>query len=228
MEKPRKLIEKRREIKGTSTFAQRGVVVTKSRNMAEEKILTHELAAIFGCSPRWINQLTTNGLLTQVERGRYQLGSAIREYIAAIKQQAEEKDEEETDLREEQTMLTRANRKMAELELAVMNGKLHRSEDVQNIMNEMLTSFRSRLLAIPARISPEVAVATDSMVVQQMINGEIYDALSELSEYDPAKFTTVGKEQEADMVVNPVEDTKPREKATKKARAAKNISRSVS
>ena len=224
MEKPRKLIEKRHEIKGTSISARRGVVVTKSRNLAEEKILTHELASIFGCSPRWINQLTTNGLLTQVERGRYQLGSAIREYIAAIKQQAEEKDEEETDQREEQTMLTRANRKMAELELATMNGKLHRSEDVQSIMNEMLTSFRSRLLAIPARISPEVAVVTDAMVVQQMIKGEIYDALAELSEYDPAKFTTVGKEQEADTVVKPVEDAKPREKTTKKPRAAKNIS----
>lgn len=197
--------------------------MAKSRNLAEEIILTHELAAIFGCSPRWINQLTTNGLLTQAERGRYQLGSAIREYIAAIKQQAEEKDEEETDLREEQTLLTRANRKMAELDLAVMNGKLHRSEDVQNIMNEMLTSFRSRLLAIPARISPEVAAATDSMVVQQMIKGEIYDALSELSEYDPAKFTTAGNGQEADTVVMPVEDANPGEKAAKKSRAKKNI-----
>jgi len=197
--------------------------MAKSRNLAEEIILTHELAAIFGCSPRWINQLTTNGLLTQAERGRYQLGSAIREYIAAIKQQAEEKDEEETDLREEQTMLTRANRKMAELDLAVMNGKLHRSEDVQNIMNEMMTSFRSRLLAIPARISPEVAAATDAMVVQQMIKGEIYDALSELSEYDPAKFTMAGNGQEADAVVIPVEDASSGEKAAKKSRAKKNI-----
>ena len=196
--------------------------MAKSRNLAEEIILTHELATIFGCSPRWINQLTTNGLLTQAERGRYQLGSAIREYIAAIKQQAEEKDEEETNLRDEQTMLTRANRKMAELDLAVMNGKLHRSEDVQNIMNEMLTSFRSRLLAIPARISPEVAAATDAMVVQQMIKGEIYDALSELSEYDPAKFMTAGNGQEADTVVMPVEDANPGEKAAKKSRAKKN------
>ena len=223
MEKPRTLIEKRHELKGTNTVARRGVVMAKGRNIAEEKILTHELAAIFGCSPRWINQLTTNGLLTQVERGRYQLGSTIREYIASIKQQAEEKDEEETDLRAEQTLLTRANRKMAELELAVMNGKLHRSEDVQSIMNEMLTSFRSRLLAIPARISPEVAAATDAMVVQQMIKGEIYDALSELSEYDPAKFTTAGNGQEADTVVMPVEDANSGEKAAKKSRAKKNI-----
>lgn len=191
--------------------------MAKGRNLSEEVVLTHEIADIFGCSPRWVNQLTTSGLLKQVARGKYKLGEAIREYIAAIKLQAEESDEAETDLRAEQTMLTRANRKMAELELAVMNGKLHRSDDVQAIMNEMLVTFRSRLLAIPARLAPEITVTSDSNVAQQLIKGEIYDALSELSEYDPAQYCEKGQERIVDAQVKPSDEKGTTAKRTKKA-----------
>ena len=193
--------------------------MAKGRNLSEEIILTHELAEIFGCSPRWVNQLTTNNLLTQVGRGKYKLGDAIREYIAAIKLQAEESDDQETDLRAEQTMLTRANRKMAELELAVMNGDLHRSEDVKSIMNEMLVSFRSRMLTIPARATPEITASTDANLIQQVIKREIYDALSELSEYDPAKYYEKSKERIVGAAVKSSGKDKPKEKPTRKATA---------
>ena len=196
----------------------------KKRNLAEEVVMTHEIAEIFGCTPRWVNELTNGGVIVQVERGKYHLGETIRRYIASIKQQAEEKDKEETDLREEQTMLTRANRKMAELELAVMNGDLHRSEDVKDIMNEMLAAFRSRLLAIPARLAPEITAANDPMVAQQLIKGEIYDALSELSEYDPAKFKSAEVAQGAEVVVSPGEGEKTESAAVKKSRVKKNNS----
>ena len=193
--------------------------MAKGRNLSEEIILTHELAEIFGCSPRWVNQLTTNNLLTQVGRGKYKLGDAIREYIAAIKLQAEESDEQETDLRAEQTMLTRANRKMAELELAVMNGDLHRSEDVKSIMNEMLVSFRSRMLTIPARATPEITASNDANLIQQVIKREVYDALSELSEYDPAKYYEKGKERIVGAAVKSSDKDKPKEKPARKTTA---------
>ena len=193
--------------------------MAKGRNLSEEIILTHELAEIFGCSPRWVNQLTTNNLLTQVGRGKYKLGDAIREYIAAIKLQAEESDDQETDLRAEQTMLTRANRKMAELELAVMNGDLHRSEDVKSIMNEMLVSFRSRMLTIPARATPEITASNDANLIQQVIKREVYDALSELSDYDPAQYYEKGKERIVGAAVKSSGKDKPKEKPTRKATA---------
>ena len=193
--------------------------MAKGRNLSEEIILTHELAEIFGCSPRWVNQLTTNNLLTQVGRGKYKLGDAIREYIAAIKLQAEESDDQETDLRAEQTMLTRANRKMAELELAVMNGDLHRSEDVKSIMNEMLVSFRSRMLTIPARATPEITASTDANLIQQVIKREVYDALSELSEYDPAKYYEKSKERIVGAAVKSSDKDKPKEKPARKTTA---------
>ena len=193
--------------------------MAKGRNLSEEIILTHELAEIFVCSPRWVNQLTTNNLLTQVGRGKYKLGDAIREYIAAIKLQAEESDEQETDLRAEQTMLTRANRKMAELELAVMNGDLHRSEDVKSIMNEMLVSFRSRMLTIPARATPEITASNDANLIQQVIKRELYDALSELSDYDPAQYYEKGKERIVGAAVKSSDKDKPKEKPARKTTA---------
>ncbi|MGZ0084569.1 hypothetical protein ACWNXI_03035 [Caldibacillus thermoamylovorans] len=157
-------------------------------------VSTSEIAEIFGLSDRRIRQLEKEEALVKISRGKYDLKASVQRYITFIKEQAE-KTEEELDLTKEKTLLTRANRQKVELELQIMRGELHRSEDVRRVMNDMLSAFRARVLAIPSKTAPRLLAQTDLAVVQDIIKKEVYEALQELSEYDPHVFYAQSKDK---------------------------------
>jgi phage terminase Nu1 subunit (DNA packaging protein) len=157
-------------------------------------VSTAEISEILGLSDRRIRQLEKEGALVKIRRGKYDLKASVQRYIEYIKEQAE-KTEEELDLTREKTLLTRANRQKVELELQIMRGELHRSEDVRRVMNNMLGAFRARVLAIPSKTAPQLLAQTDLAVVQDIIKKEVYEALQELSEYDPHVFYAQSKDK---------------------------------
>jgi phage terminase Nu1 subunit (DNA packaging protein) len=157
-------------------------------------VSTKEIAEILGFSKRRIGQLEKEGALVKIGHGKYDLKASVQRYIEYIKAQAEKTDEE-LDLTKEKTLLTRANRQKVELELQIMRGELHRSEDVRRVMNNMLGAFRSRVLAIPSKTAPQLLAQTDLAIVQDIIKKEVYEALQELSEYDPHVFYAQSKDK---------------------------------
>lgn len=88
----------------------------------------------------------------------------------------------------EHTLLEKAKREKAELEVALMKGTVHASEDVEREMTKMLSAFRSRVLSIPSKIAPKAGITDDITAIESMLRDEIYNALKELSEYDPKTF----------------------------------------
>ena len=155
---------------------------------------TSELAEILGLSDRRIRQLEQQGVISKIGRGKFNLAQAVQQYITWIKSQAAAKSEEELDLKKEKTLLTRAQRQKAELELQIMRGELHRAEDVERVMNDMLGAFRARCLTIPIKAAPRIQGETDIVTIQEVIKKEVYEALSELSEYDPEAFYLQSKD----------------------------------
>lgn len=157
-------------------------------------VSTSELAEILGLTDRRIRQLEKAGIIHKLERGKFDLAQAVQQYIAWIKAQAAESDEE-LDLKKEKALLTRANRQKVELELKIMRGELHRSEDVRRVMNDMLGAFRARCLAIPSKAAPRLQGQTDLAVIQDIIKKEVYEALTELADYDPEVFYRQSKDK---------------------------------
>jgi hypothetical protein len=82
----------------------------------------------------------------------------------------------------------------AELQLAVLKGKLHRTEDVEFIMTNRDSAIRARLLAIPARITRLLIGKTDPNEIRDLLNAKIYGALNSLVAYDPAVFSKQNEE----------------------------------
>lgn len=165
--------------------------------MGEQKsklVSTSELAEILGITDRRIRQLEKAGIISKISRGKYDLAAAVQQYISWIKSQYAETDEE-LDLKKEKTLLTRANRQKVELELQIMRGELHRSEDVRRVMNDMLGAFRARCLAIPSKVAPKIQGKTDLAIIQDIIKKEVYEALSELADYDPEVFYRQSKDK---------------------------------
>jgi phage terminase Nu1 subunit (DNA packaging protein) len=157
-------------------------------------VSTAEISEILGLSDRRIRQLEKEDALVKISRGKYDLKASIQKYIEYIKEQAQ-KTEEELDLTKEKTLLTRANRQKVELELQIMRGELHRSEDVRRVMNDMLGAFRARVLAIPGKVAPRLIAQTNAAVIQNIVRNEVYEALQELSEYDPHMFYAHSKDK---------------------------------
>ncbi|MDQ0114370.1 hypothetical protein [Paenibacillus harenae] len=159
----------------------------KTKEVLHEKIVgTSELAALVGKTPQWVRQLTRDGVLKQVERGKYLLGMAVQAYIEHASGGKE--DDGKPRLVDHKTEHERIKTEKAALELAEMKGKLHRSEDVEAVMNDMLGAFRQRIRAIPMRLAPDLLNQMDLNVVKGKLAAVHDEALAELADYDPDKF----------------------------------------
>lgn len=163
---------------------------------AETIATTQELAAILGVTDRRVQQLQKEGVISQVGRNEYNLSETIQRYIRSFQVGSSNKK-----YQDERTKLTQANREIAEIELQLLKGDVHRSDDVRDILHEMLSNFRSRLLVIPARVAVEISAVSDVGEIQQILKREVSDALTELSEYDPAKLQKMSKDRVVDAVV---------------------------
>lgn len=154
-------------------------------------VSSETLANILNLSTRRIRQLADEGLFQKINRGKYKLVDNIQNYITYIKTNNEAKDQSsdsELDLDIEKALHERIKREQDELKLAAMKGDMHKSSDVKRVMNEMLSNFKSKLLALPAKVAP-VLVARDNIAeIQNLIQKEVHEALQELSEYNPSEF----------------------------------------
>lgn len=87
---------------------------------------------------------------------------------------------------EARTRKTEAEAEIAELTLEKLKGTLCETGDVVKAWENVLHACRAKLLAIPAKISPVVANEDDPAVIKDYIEGQIREALLELSNYNPS------------------------------------------
>ena len=150
-------------------------------------VQTSELAAIVGKSDRWIRQLTTDGILKQVKRGKYILSDAVQAYIAHI--EGGKADDNRPRLRDEQAELTRIKKEIADLELSRLRGELHHAKDVETLVSDLILTTKAKLQAIPTKLAPRLD-GEPSTVIEREIRKEINSVLQALADHD---FSEVGK-----------------------------------
>lgn len=171
-------------------------------------INTKVLASILDVSERRIRQLVEEGVIDKVKTGTYEFVPTIRKYILYLKiknDNASDEGSNENNYMLEKTLHEKAKRKKAELELSQMEGTLHDAKDIEREMTKMLTVFRARILAIPSKLASRVVIESDISIVQDMIQRECYNALQELSDYNPELFKNdkyIGKVDEYDEATN--------------------------
>lgn len=166
--------------------------INKFDSVEHVTVSSSVLANLFGLSTRRIRQLEGEGIINKVARGKYSLQENIKSYITFIKTTVDLKEnkseETKVDYDEEHALLEKAKREKAELEVAAMMGKIHISEDVERVMNSMLSNFRSKVLALPSRAAPSLITLTSIVDIQEILQNEVLDVLHELSDYSPSEF----------------------------------------
>lgn len=165
------------------------------------------IAAIFGVDPRRVQQLAKEGIITATKDGhanRYDLLPTIQKYIRYLSDKANgrepSKKDSEIEARrlEAEADLKRSKADMAALQLKELEGTMHRSEDVEAVMTDLVYNIRSMLIALPGRLAVDVTGAATPAEASEIIRTEVYKILTELAgyKYDPEVYARRVRDRE--------------------------------
>ena len=164
---------------------------SKKIDSAENMIVSSKvLANLFSVTERRIRQLTEEGIVIRIKKGKYALMKSVQNYIYSLKI---EKDgsivetETKLDIEREDALYKKAKRELAEIDLQLKRNEVHLSQDVEKVMNDMLSNFRGKLLNLAPKISPQL-VGKGLVETQDIIKANVIEALEELSNYNPMMF----------------------------------------
>jgi phage terminase Nu1 subunit (DNA packaging protein) len=161
------------------------------KNLDGIVVNTKVLANIFGVTERRVRQMVEEEIIERIGHGRYNLQDSIKKYIAFLRASSNVESDNiklKESLDYEKFLHEKAKREKAELELAHIKGTMHHASEVERVMTRMLSDFRAKLLALPSKVAPMLIARKEIAVIQDILQKEIYEALQELSEYDPTLF----------------------------------------
>lgn len=146
---------------------------------------TKAVARILDVSERRVRQLKAENVIQEYKgtAGLYELVPTIHNYINFLRKKNPE-SAENIDYNTERAKLVKAKRLNEEYDLRVKEGDLHTSADIESVMTDMLINFKSRLMAIPAKLSPVLSKKNDKAEISKILKGAIDEALNELSDFD--------------------------------------------
>lgn len=149
------------------------------------------LGNIFGVTDRRIRQMAEEGIIVRAAKGRYNLVDSLKNYILSLKLAVDSNDSDNPDgelnFEEEKALHERVKRHISEMKLQTMKGELHKADDVRLVMTDMLSSFKTRMMNIPAKVAP-VLEDRDAGYIKERLTSEVTEALNELKDYNPADF----------------------------------------
>lgn len=164
----------------------------KTTDISAITVNSATLEKILQVSDRRIRQLAEENIIVRVSKGRYRLMESISNYILTLKVSMEAGNSQSVDgelnLDEEKAIHERVKRHISELKLKTMQGELHKSEDVERVMTDMLVSIKSKLLSMPSKLSPMLVSRTDIDFIKRTINSEVLEVLNELKDYNAKDF----------------------------------------
>jgi len=155
-------------------------------------VTSSEIAKLIGKTTKTVQDLTNNGILPAVETKngkrvsrKYDKYETIRAYIRYVEERALKKngtDKEQEKLQVEvETKKTRL--KMFQLQLEELEGRLHASEDVESMTDDLVLCVRSSLLAVPGQLAVDLAEMSDATEVSARLLETVCGILDDLSNY---------------------------------------------
>jgi phage terminase Nu1 subunit (DNA packaging protein) len=145
-----------------------------------------ELSSMFGVAPETVRTWVGKGCpVLRKSDGRkggagwkFSTADVIEWRLAQVKR---ERPTEHVDIDEAKRRKLSAEAELAEMQAAEMAGTLERTAAVEERWVDAATRVRQRLLAIPHKLAPLVAVEVEIGACAGLIEAQVYEALSELS-----------------------------------------------
>ncbi len=153
---------------------------------------TAVLANLFDVSDHWIGDLTRAGVLRKHDTsagGRYNVVEATRSYCRYLREKIEDREDTDTLADKEaeklaaEVQLKTAKAEYAEMELEELQGRMHRAEDVEAMMEQMTLTIRKLVSSLPARLAATVAEIDNAAEAAVAIRRECNIILEELAAF---------------------------------------------
>lgn len=159
-------------------------------------VKTADICRMTGKSNQWIGQLTSQGTINKSKTSHgmmYDIVKTSAEYISMLEDRIasfKEPDDNEMSKLAAEAKIKQSKAIISVLEAKEVQGKMHRSEDVAEIISDLVFTMRSALLALPGRLAIDVAQTKTAAEASDLIRKEVYLIMDELAkyEYDPKKF----------------------------------------
>ena len=158
------------------------------------------LAKLFNLTEQRIYQLAREGIIPR-EGGKFELVSAVQGYIKFLQDLAGGRIERR-DVHSERSRLTRAQAEHKELEVAALHRSLLPFDEVVTAWQQLVAAFRTKCLALPSKLAPQLAATNEIREIQGYIEGGIREALEDLSRFTlaragPARDSESGRRRKA-------------------------------
>lgn len=154
------------------------------KDLLSQLISAKDLARLLGVTESWVHKLTKRGYIEKTDTGRFSLGASVGGYIQYIKS-GESSNLSPQDMMKEKFRLTKAQADKAEMEVQELERELVRVEEVRKACGDMVATFRAKALGLPSKVAPKVLGMSSISEIQACVKREMYEALQELSEYEP-------------------------------------------
>ena len=158
---------------------------------SETEVSSSELACVLGITGRNIRQLVEDGQLEKVD-GRFILSASVQRYVAFKSKRDKDDEEQRLDKarRTAEVTLRASKAQIAKMEADELRGKMHRSEDVAAMTEDLIYTIRGSLMALPGRLAVDVAATATPAEAAEIIRKEVHALMRELAnyQYDPEKY----------------------------------------
>jgi phage terminase Nu1 subunit (DNA packaging protein) len=140
------------------------------------------VASWLDLSERRVRQLRDDKIITEYMPGLYNLKDVNHDYINYLRKNNPE-SENQIDYNTERAKLVRAKRESQELELQLRKKEVHTTQDIEQVMTDTLIKFKTRLMSIPAKLSPILSKKKDQTEIFKLLKGAVDEALDELADF---------------------------------------------
>lgn len=142
------------------------------------------IAKLLDLSERRVQQLSREGVIPKATRGQYDLIGSVRGYVQYLRDQALKAQAGAPDYAAERARFIRARADLAEMEAEEKRGSVIAAEDVATAWIAVLALLRTRILALPDRLAPQLHSEASPAGVRDALRSALREVLEELAESD--------------------------------------------
>tara|TARA_R110000765_G_scaffold191080_1_gene296204 strand:- start:389 stop:919 length:531 start_codon:yes stop_codon:yes gene_type:complete len=148
--------------------------------MKEQTVPIASLCRVLNLGERRIQQMVKEGILIKEERGRYPFLSNIKNYVMYLQMRVDGGGKV-LDLDDARKRKLHAEAMLVELELADAQKNTISISDHGEVVGSLGDIIRGRLLVLPSKLAPALALETKQGLCKQIIEDEIRSTLAEIA-----------------------------------------------
>ena len=163
-----------------------------------------DLAKMLGVSDRHIRDLANENVVKKTAQGKYLLLESVRGYIEYLKSRNDADISLKDEKIKEETKRIIKDTEIKELKIKELKNQLHSADVIEKVMTDSLINMKGKLLSLSNKLAPQIIALDNLGEIQDVIQDGIFEALEELSEYNPELFKNknfVEDDEEEEMEV---------------------------